>query len=121
LNWTNKDDFVTWDVEVGESGRYEVELWYACSKKDLGSEIELSLNGESVVTTITKPNDPPIVGMKEDRSPRSESYVKDFRPMKMGTISLTKGKGELKLQAKTITGSQAMEFRLLMLQRIEAK
>ena len=121
LNWTNKDDFVTWDVEVGESGRYEVELWYACSKKDLGSEIELSLNGESVVTTITKPNDPPIVGMKEDRSPRSESYVKDFRPMKMGTISLTKGKGELKLQAKKITGSQAMEFRLLMLQRIEAK
>jgi hypothetical protein len=108
-------------VEVGESGRYEVELWYACSKKDLGSVIELSLNGESVVTTITKPNNPPIVGMKEDRSPRSESYVKDFRPMKMGTISLTKGKSELKLQANTIRGSQAMEFRLLMLQRIEAK
>jgi hypothetical protein len=121
LNWTNKDDFVTWDVEVGESGRYEVELWYACSKKDLGSVIEVSLNGESVVTTITKPNNPPIVGMKEDRSPRSESYVKDFRPMKMGTISLTKGKSELKLQANTIRGSQAMEFRLLMLQRIEAK
>ena len=59
--------------------------------------------------------------MKEDRSPRSESYVKDFRPMKMGTISLTKGKGKLKLQAKKITGSQAMEFRLLMLERIEAK
>jgi len=121
LNWTSKEDFITWDVEVGESGRYEVELWYACSKKDLGSEIELSLNGESVLTTITKPNDPPLVGMKEDRSPRSESYAKDFRPMKMGTITLQKGKGELKLQAKNITGSQAMEFRLLMLQRIEAK
>ena len=121
LNWTSKEDFITWDVEVGESGRYEVELWYACSKKDLGSEIELSLNGESVLTTITKPNDPPLVGMKEDRSPRSESYAKDFRPMKMGTITLQKGKGELKLQAKKITGSQAMEFRLLMLQRIEPK
>ncbi|MFL2913489.1 MAG: sulfatase-like hydrolase/transferase [Opitutales bacterium] len=121
LNWTSKEDFITWDVEVGESGRYEVELWYACSKKDLGSEIELSLNGESVLTTITKPNDPPLVGMKEDRSPRSESYAKDFRPMKMGTITLQKGKGELKLQAKNLTGSQAMEFRLLMLQRIEAK
>jgi hypothetical protein len=41
--------------------------------------------------------------------------------MKMGTITLQKGKGELKLQAKKITGSQAMEFRLLMLLRIEAK
>jgi hypothetical protein len=120
-NWTNQEDFITWDVEVGESGSYEVELWYVCSKKDLGSEIELSLNGESVVTTITKHNDPTLVGMKEDRSPRSESYVKDFRPMKMGIITLKQGKGELKLQANKITGSQAMEFRLLMLHRIEAK
>jgi hypothetical protein len=121
LNWTNKEDFITWDVEIGKSGRYEVELWYACSKKDLGSEIELSLNGESVVANITKPNDPPLVGMKEDRSPRSESYAKNFRPMKMGIITLKKGKGEMKLQAKKIRGSQAMEFRLLMLQRIETK
>jgi hypothetical protein len=74
-----------------------------------------------VVANITKPNDPPLVGMKEDRSPRSESYAKNFRPMKMGIITLKKGKGEMKLQAKKIRGSQAMEFRLLMLQRIETK
>jgi hypothetical protein len=104
-------------VEVGKSGNYEVELWYTCRKKDLGTEIELSMNGKSVVTTITKPNDPPLVGMKEDRSPRNESYYKDFRPMKMGTIELVKGKGELKLRATKIPGEQAIEFRLLMLQR----
>jgi hypothetical protein len=57
-------------------------------------------------------------GMKEDRSPRSESYVKDFKPMKMGKMKLPSGKGELKLQAMDIPGGQAMEFRLLMLRRI---
>ena len=75
------------------------------------------MNGKSVVATITKPNDPPLVGMKEDRSPRNESYYKDFRPMKMGTIELIKGKGELKLRALKIPGEQAIEFRLLMLHR----
>jgi hypothetical protein len=75
------------------------------------------MNGKSVVATITKPNDPPLVGMKEDRSPRNESYYKDFRPMRMGTIELVKGKGELKLQAKKIPGEQAIEFRLIMLKR----
>ena len=55
--------------------------------------------------------------MKDDRSPRSESYVKAFKPMNMGKIMLAKGKGELKLQAQEIIGDQVMEFRLIMLRR----
>ena len=117
LNWKNEEDYISWDVEVGKSGNYEVELWYSCREKDLGAEIELSMDGKSVVTTVTRANDPPLVGMKEDRSPRNESYYKDFRPMKMGTIELVKGKGELNLRALKIPGEQAIEFRLLMLQR----
>jgi hypothetical protein len=57
-------------------------------------------------------------GMKEDRSPRNESYVKDFKSMKMGKMKLPAGKGELKLQATEIPNGQALEFRLFMLRRI---
>ena len=64
------------------------------------------------------PNDPPLVGMKEDRSPRTESYVKAFKPMNIGELKLKAGTAELKLQAMDIPGGQAMEFRLLMLRRI---
>jgi hypothetical protein len=56
--------------------------------------------------------------MQEDRSPRAESYVKAFKPMKMGRIKLRPGQSELRLQAVKIPGEQAMEFRLLMLKRI---
>ena len=120
-NWTSKEDFITWDVEVGKSGKYEVELWYACPEQDLGAEIELSFSGNSLVTTISIPNDPPLVGKQEDRAPRMESYVKDFKPMKMGVISLTEGTGIMKLQATQIPKSQAMEFRLLQLTRMKEK
>ena len=51
--------------------------------------------------------------MNDDRSPRSESYVKAFKPMNMGKIMLAKGKGELKLQAQEIIGEQAMDIRLI--------
>ena len=117
-NWTKTDDYLSWKVEVGKSGTYEVELWYACPQKDVGSVIELSCGGNSIMKKITMPNDPPLVGMKEDRSPRTESYVKAFTPMKMGELKLKAGTAELKLQAMDIPGGQAMEFRLLMLRRI---
>jgi len=56
--------------------------------------------------------------MEHDRSPRTESYVKDFKPLKMGRIWLTKGAGKLKLKATEIVGAQGMEVRLLMLKRV---
>jgi len=117
-NWTKEDDYLSWDVEVGKAGTYEVELWYACPKKDLGSVVELSFLGQSLRVKITDAHDPPMRGMREDRSPRVESYVKDFKPMKMGKMKLPAGKGELKLQATKIPGGQALEFRLFMFQRI---
>ena len=117
-NWTKTDDYVSWHVEVGKSGTYEVELWYACPQKDVGSVIRLSCGENSIKKKITMPNDPPLVGMKEDRSPRTESYVKAFKPMKMGELKLKAGTAELKVQAMDIPGGQAMEFRLLMLKRI---
>jgi hypothetical protein len=50
---------------------------------------------------------------------RVESYVKDFKAMKLGTIRLEKGRGELTLQATKIPGSQAIDFRLMMFTRVE--
>jgi arylsulfatase A-like enzyme len=117
-NWTKVDDYISWEVEVGKTGTYEVELWYACPKDDLGSKIILSCGKEFVMNKISEANDPPLVGMNEDRSPRMESYVKAFKPMKMGELKLSAGIAELKLKATKIPGQQALEFRLIMLRRL---
>ena len=118
-NWTKTEDKLTWEVEVGASGKYLVEMWYTCPKKDLGSVVQLSFTNKgsfvSVGNLVQQANDPPLRGMENDRSPRTESYVKAFKPMKLGVIELKKGKGMLTLQALKIPGSQALEFRLLML------
>jgi len=56
--------------------------------------------------------------MENDRVQRTNSYIKDFRSLKAGTIKLAKGKGELTLKALEIPGSQVMDFRLMMLTKI---
>jgi arylsulfatase A-like enzyme len=114
-NWRSMDDSITWDAEVLTSGDYAVEVYYTCPPSDVGSTVELSFNGNHVSGQIAKPNDPPLRGAEHDRVPRGESYVKDFRPLKLGIIHLEKGRGDLKLRATEIPGLQVMDFRLLVL------
>jgi arylsulfatase A-like enzyme len=118
-NWTSLDDSITWDVEVGQTGTYKVEVFYTCPKADIGSTVELSFNDSQLVAQITEPHDPPLTGMENDRYPRIESYVKDFKRMTFGTIHLEQGPGTLKLQALEMPGSQVMDFRLMLLTRID--
>ena len=117
-NWTKEDDYLSWEVEVGKEGTYEVELWYACPKKDLGSVVELSFLGQSLRAKITDAHDPPLRGMREDRSPRSESYVQGLQANENGPNEVRRRKGEMKLRAIKIPSGQALEFRLFMLRRI---
>lgn len=116
-HWTSTTDSITWDAEMLTAGDYFAEIYYACPADDVGASVKLSFNGSKLVGQVTEPNDAPPRGGEHDRVPRGESYVKDFRPMKLGVIHLEKGRGELTLQAMKIPGSQAMDFRLLVLRR----
>lgn len=117
-NWTSLSDSITWQTESLSDGDFEVTVYYTCPKGDVGSVFELSFGNSKLVSKITEPHDPPLTGMENDRDPRTESYVKDFKPLKMGTLHLEKGPGVLTLKALEIPGKQVMDFRLLMLKKI---
>lgn len=118
-NWTSLDDRITWNVEVAESGEYEVELHYTCPAADVGSEIEITLNAARLAATIAEPFDPPIRGAEHDRIPRVESYTKDFRPLKLGKVRLEKGPGTLTVRALKIPGNQAADVSQIELRRVD--
>ena len=117
-NWISKTDSIYWDAEVLESGTFEAVVYYSCSVENVGATFELSFENSKLQGKITEAHDPPLVGMEEDRSPRIESYVKDFKPLNLGTIALKKGEGRLSLTALDIPGEAVMDFRLLMLNRV---
>ena len=118
-NWTSTEEKITWDVEVGVAGEYEVEIYYSCAQADVGSTVELSLNKSRVQARVIESHDPPLRGKEHDRVARRESYVKDFKAMKLGKIDLEKGPGQLTLRAIKLPGSQVMDFRQIMLSRVE--
>ena len=85
----------------------------------IGTKFSISFNDSKLNGEIREAHDPPLFGMDEDRDVRIESYVKDFKPLDLGIISLKKGTGTLTLQADEIPGKQAMDFRLMMFERVD--
>ena len=122
-NWTSLDDKITWPVQVGASGKYEVTMHYALPKGDEGTAVQISYDmgyyASATTVTLNKAHDVPVRGQENDRVKRMESYVKDFKPISMGLLNLKQGKGVLTLKALEIPGKTALEFRLLMLKRLE--
>ena len=118
-NWISVEDKITWNVDVVESGNFEVMLYYTCPQKDVGSAFELSFGENRLKGHVTEGFDPPLRGMEHDRVERTESYVKDFKALNLGVMHLEKGQGDLTLQAMTMPGSKVMDVRLLMFERVD--
>jgi arylsulfatase A-like enzyme len=117
LNWTSTNDKITFDAEVLMKGDYEVDLFYTCPQKDIGSTVELSFKSSKINFKINEVFDPPLL-KNDDVYQRSEGFVKEFKRIKVGTIHLEKGTGLLTLKATDIPGSQVMDFRLLLLKKL---
>ncbi|PHN04191.1 arylsulfatase [Flavilitoribacter nigricans] len=117
-NWTSPEDSISWEVEVLADGEFEATLYYTCREGDTGAVIALQTGMEVATVKIDEAYDPPLRGIEHDRYIRGESYVKDFKPIALGTISLQKGKQTLSLKALEIPGEMAVDFRLLLLKRL---
>lgn len=118
-NWTGLEDKITLEAQVLETGLFEVDLYYTCPPSSIGSRFRFSFGDEQIETTLTESHDPPDTGMEHDRFVRGESYVKDFKKLNLGKIKLQKGSGVLALKAIEMKGEELMDFRMLMLKRVE--
>jgi arylsulfatase A-like enzyme len=119
-NWTSTDDSITWDVEVMTDGRYQAEVYYTAAAKDAGATLELSLGGRQVLARVSEPFDPPLRGAEHDRVKRNgESYVKDFKPLQLGILNLSKGRGMLTIRARDIPGRRVIDLRTVVLTLID--
>ena len=78
--------------------------------------MELGLGDKKLAGKVTEAHDPPLKGMEHDRTARGpESFVKDFKPWRMGEVDLPAGRGELALRALDIPGKGVIDVRLVTL------
>ena len=118
-NWTSLEDSISFNSYVQDQGQYEVSIYYTCPSGDEGGSFRMSFGESFIDGTITEAHDPPLYGMDQDRSKRMESYVKDFKALKVGTVNLEQGAQTIKMQALKIPGKQLMDFRLMMLKKVK--
>jgi arylsulfatase A-like enzyme len=115
-HWTRLDDSITWDVDVATAGRYEAIVHYTCAAKNVGAKIEVSLGEGRTAIAVTEAHDPPAYGKEHDRHDRgTESFVKDFKPLSLGELTLAKGRGTLTLKALEKPGPEVIEVRMVEL------
>ena len=120
MNWSARDgDQITWDVEVLSPGHFEVEMYYACGRSSLGSQVELGFRDRTLKSTIDQVHETPLLGASEDRVERQEGYEKRWGIMKLGTMDLSAGRGILDLRLNAVDKDATVEMRLLTFRRIE--
>lgn len=117
-HWTQLDDSITWDVDVVATGNYDVTVFYTCAEGNQGAGIELSTaKGGRTQAKVTEVFDPPLYDKTLERMAESHYFVKDFKPLSLGTLSLTKGRTILRLAATDIPGKGVIDVHSLELHR----
>jgi arylsulfatase A-like enzyme len=117
-NWLTKEDFISWEVALEKEGNFKIDVYYSCSKDNIGTELSISFGENSVKNVLKKENNVPLIGMEHDAVPRDESYIKDFISLNLGTIHLKPGKGTLKLMSHNLLKANDLDIKLVTLRRI---
>lgn len=118
-NWITTKDSITWDCDIRVQGNYRATVYYTCTEAAIGSVLALKQGKNELEIKITQAHNPPILGAEYDRTKREESFQKEFKPLEMGVLNLDKGLHPISIKASLIKGSQFIDFRQLVLERIK--
>lgn len=113
--WQSGEDAIEWDIQVAQSGRYQVRILGTVPEEAVGARLELSFGQQRSYLTLAQAWDPPLRGAEIDRVVRVESYTKAFRWWEMDPIVLERGSGVLRLRAVEIPAGQVMDLRTMTL------
>jgi hypothetical protein len=115
VNWTSKEDAMTWDIDIHTAGDYEVTIDYACPEADAGATVELSFGEGKTSGKVTPGWFPRLLDDQDRASRKGESYMRDFHTLAFGTLTLPAKRGLLTLRALEIPGQTVMEVRRVTL------
>ena len=118
-NWTSQDDSITWDIKVGKAGAYRATVFYTCPAANVGGKIRLKWGNSETEATVTEPFDPPLWDKSKERVSKSHYFVKDFKPLDLGILILTKGRDQLTLTAPQLVANHGIDVYSIVLDQVQ--
>jgi len=116
INWRHTKDTISWNIEVVESGNYDIIVQYTCPIEDAGSIVEVRFLNEMRTFRVAPGWDPPFFD-NQDTVPRKpgESKMKAFNDLNAGVLRMEQGRGILTFRALNIPGNSVMDVRAITL------
>ena len=118
INWVNPNDSMLWELNFANRGRYRFTIEYVCPQEDVGSEIILTVGDKSLTSYVDVPFDEPLYP-SHDRAPRAGELQKPWGKMEIGKLKVESGHTKLVLSAKNMKGSQVMEVKGLIIEKVD--
>ena len=112
-NWNNIESYVTWNVEVNTTGKYQVNVLY--TSPEPGDAFTIEFNKSRISGKITDAFNPPLIDSPDRVERKGESYEKEFKTLQVGEVDLQKGRGALKLLATYMKGRKFADIRAVEL------
>lgn len=94
--WTQPEDWVSWDFQVANAGRYEVEVQQGC--KDGGSEVAVEVGGKALTFTVV-----------------GTGHFQQFIQKTIGVVELPAGPQTLAVKPARKEGAAVMDLRRVVL------
>lgn len=93
-NWININDYLVWEFELPNAGKYTVKLNYACAPESKGSTIVFSDGKSEMMAKV-----------------RSTGSWNDFKEVSIGTIELSAGENTVSLKATQKAKDEVLRLR----------
>ena len=123
LNWGSRDDRVVWNIDVLQSGRYEVSLMIGCGAADVGTRVRIEAGGQSVEAQVSKAHDPmPTRQRAHDRAAvwtAGPVPTMTWIPLAFEPMYLEKGPAQLVIRGMDLSTNSRFELKEARLRRVE--
>lgn len=101
--WTRVEDWVSWDFELAEPGRFKVEILQGCGQGSGGSEVDFSVGKQTLKVTV-----------------KDTGGFQNFENREIGEFQLdAPGRYTLKVKPKTKPGVAVMDLREVKLSPVK--
>lgn len=114
IDWNDTAEMLVWEIEVQQSGTYQIALEYTTKEENTGSLIAIRVADQEITATIDEAYDTAYLP-SPDRVKRKEVYEKDWAQKKIGDLYLEAGRHELSLRALRISGEEVAEIKSIYL------
>jgi hypothetical protein len=123
LNWRSSDDRATWDLDVLQSGRYEITLMVGCGPEDVGGTVRITAGGRLAEAHIHKAHDPmPVKQRAHDRVAVWTSGpvpIMTWIPVAFEAILLEKGPAQLVVRRTDLPTDSRFELKEARVRYVE--